>query len=113
MLKFRELFSEESSTPETKGENNAKVSADTEFAKLYEIRNMNVLISSEQKRQIVETVFENSEEKYQRVITIFNYLKSWQDATELLELIFHSNALNPLSEDAVEFASIIRNCFEE
>jgi hypothetical protein len=35
-----------------------------------------------------EILFDNNKAKYQRIITIFNYLKSWQDANELLELIF-------------------------
>jgi hypothetical protein len=113
MLKFRELLSDEPSRPVSKEGKKVRVSADTEFAKLYEIRNMNVLISSEQKRQIIETIFDNNEEKYQRVISIFNYLKSWQNATELLELIFHSNRLNPQSGEAREFASIVCNCFDE
>jgi hypothetical protein len=113
MLKFRELLTDDFSAHEAKDEKKVRVSADTEFAKLYEIRNMKILISSEQKKEIVETIFDNNEEKYQGVISIFNYLKSWHDATQLLELIFHRNKLDPLSREAHKFTSIVRNCFDE
>jgi hypothetical protein len=110
---FREKYSDEVSTLETHIDKKVRVSTDTEFAKLYEIRDMNILISSEQKREIIERIFDNNEEKYQRIITLFNFLKTWQDARYLLKLIFNSNKLNPKSGEAGEFTAIVRNCFEE
>jgi hypothetical protein len=79
----------------------------------HEYRNMDSLIPSEQQERIIETIFFNDTEKYLRTIKIFNCLESWEDGSDLLELIFHSNKLDPLSREAHKFTSIVRNCFEE
>jgi len=79
----------------------------------HEYRDMDMLIPSEQQERIIETIFLNDTEKYLRTIKIFNCLESWEDGSDLLELIFQSLKLNPTTEEAKEFTSIIRNFFEE
>lgn len=77
----------------------------------YDLRNLNLLISSNQRDKIVEVIFRNDEEKYRKIINLFNRIKSWEDASELLDLIFISNKLDPHSVEAIEFTSLIYGCF--
>lgn len=110
---FMEEYSDDSYTVDTFNDKEVRVSTDTEVIKALKLRNMNILISSEQKKYFIENIFADDEEKYQRIISLFNYIKTWHDADSLLDLIYHNNNLNPLSEQAREFTSIVRNCFDD
>jgi hypothetical protein len=44
---------------------------------------------------------------------LLNRIKTWEDASDLLELFFRSSGLNLNSDEAIEFTSIIRKCFDE
>jgi hypothetical protein len=77
----------------------------------YDLRDLNLLISTTQRDKIVELIFKNDEEKYQKMINLFNRIKSWEDASELLDLIYISNKLDPHSVETIEFTSLIYSCF--
>ncbi|MHA2278996.1 MAG: hypothetical protein ACXAC2_24720 [Candidatus Kariarchaeaceae archaeon] len=68
---------------------------------------MDLLIPSEQQEWISETIFFKDAEKYQQTIKMFNWIECWEDASDLLDLIFPKNKLNPKSGEAKEFSSII------
>jgi len=110
---FMEEYLKDSYPVDNYNDKEVRVSADTEVTKAFKLRNMNILISSQQKKYFIENIFADDEEKYQRIITLFNYIKTWRDANSLLDLIYHNNKLNPLSEEAREFTSIVRNCFDD
>jgi hypothetical protein len=108
-----EEYSDEVSTLERPVENKENDLGYSDYRSPMQFRDMDILISAEQKKRIVETIFYNNEEKYQLNIKMFNWLESWEDASDLLDLILHSNKINPKSEEAQEFTSIVLNCFAE
>jgi len=103
----------EVSTVVAPGEKKVDVSGDSDHTKFLEYRDMGSLIPSEQREWIIETIFFNDAEKYNQTIRMFNWIECWEDASDLLDLIFPKNKLNPKSEEAREFSAIIRNYFDE
>jgi len=100
-------------TLETQNEKKVGVSRKSDHKKFLEHRDMDSLIPSKQKEWIIETIFFDDAEKYRQTMKMFNWLEIWEDASDLLELILPKNKLNSDSQEAREFTSIIRNCFDE
>jgi hypothetical protein len=108
-------FLSEFSSLET--QNNREVSepheTDTNLEEPYDLRDMDSLLSTVQKEKIIDLIFKKNEEKYLRIMKLLNRIKTWEDASDLLELFFRSSGLNLNSDEAIEFTSIIRKCFDE
>jgi len=46
-------------------------------------------------------------------MSLLDWIRYWEGASNLLELLFNSDNNNPDPEETIEFTSIIRKCFDE
>lgn len=71
------------------------------------LRNLDEIISPHQHKKFQAIFFSEKEPYYDKLINLINILPTWQRATDLLHLFYRRKGIDPLSEEALEFKSLI------
>ncbi len=69
------------------------------------------LMSEKERRLIVKKIFFNDEPAFQGAVTEMSLLETWKDVTKYIELLFHSNDVDPFSKTAVLFTDKLSKHF--
>jgi hypothetical protein len=78
---------------------------DTRRANL--LKNLDEIIPPHKHKKFQSTFFDEKETYYNKFINLINILPTWQRAIDLLHLFFARKGIDPLSQEASEFKSLV------
>ena len=74
-------------------------------------RDLNVIITWEQREKFVRKLFKRDGEAYDDTITELNSTDTWRDASIYLNRLFEAYKLDPFSDDVIEFTDAVQQRF--
>ena len=75
------------------------------------MEDLSVLIKGRARRKIVKKLFKKKEQDFLAFVDEINHLKTWKDASKLIDDEFYNREINPYCGEAISFSDIIYTRF--
>jgi hypothetical protein len=88
----------------TFGKNSGK---SVETPSLLSKRNPSSLITPRQRQRFITRIFHRDKKDFQKFFALLKNIRSYKDASILMDFYFYKNEIDPMSKEALDFKNII------